>query len=71
MASPVLVANQVVVKVGERREDVAYTLEGLKAGDGGGLQLAGRLSNGSHVEVIEISASGQASQEPDAELSRP
>ena len=50
---PILVANQVVVKVGERKEDVAHILDGLKAGDR--VVTAGqvRLSNGSHVKIIE------------------
>ena len=52
---PVLVAKQVVVKVGERKEEVAHILDGLKAGDQ--VVTAGqvRLSNDSHVKIIEDS----------------
>ena len=52
---PVLVARQVVVKVGSRKEEIAHILDGLKAGDQ--VVTAGqvRLSNGSHVKLIEQS----------------
>ena len=52
---PVLVAKQVEVNVGERKEEVAHILNGLKAGDR--VVIAGqvRLSNGSHVKIIENS----------------
>jgi len=52
---PVLVAKQVEVNVGERKEEVAHILNGLKAGDR--VVVAGqvRLSNGSHVKIIENS----------------
>ena len=61
---PVLVANQVVVKVGERREDVAHILEGLKAGDK--VVTAGqvRLSNGSHVKIIEDTLLAKPAKSP-------
>lgn len=49
---PVLVARQVVVKVGEHKEEMAHVLDGLKSGDQ--VVSAGqvRLSNGSHVKII-------------------
>ena len=50
---PIKVAKQVVVNVSERKEDVALVTDGLKAGDQ--VVTAGqvRLSNGSHVKIIE------------------
>lgn len=61
---PVLVANQVVVKVGERKEEVAHILDGIKAGDR--IVTAGqvRLSNGSHVKIIEDSLLTKPAKSP-------
>ena len=50
---PIKVAKSVVVNVSERKDDVALITDGLKAGDQ--VVTAGqvRLSNGSHVKIIE------------------
>ena len=50
---PIKVAKSVVVNVSERKDDVALIIDGLKAGDQ--VVTAGqvRLSNGSHVKIIE------------------
>ncbi|MGL4752567.1 MAG: efflux RND transporter periplasmic adaptor subunit [Aeromonadaceae bacterium] len=49
---PVMVARQVVVRVGERKEDLAHILEGLKPGEQVVTSGQVRLSNGSHVKIM-------------------
>ncbi len=49
---PVMVARQVVVHVGERKEDLAHILDGLKPGEQVVTSGQVRLSNGSHVKIM-------------------
>lgn len=56
--------QQHVVKVGERKEDIAHILEGIKAGDVVVTSGQVRLSNGAKVRVVENDALTPPAQTP-------